>query len=304
MNQWHPVPASLAAALVKRNWTKDNRAPEAVAYLWTWSVMRNGVTVSIRDLGNYAGWSKWKARNMLEMVRRDFNAWENGITKPHQSGQSPDTSRTVAGQLPDTKPQQSQMVAEQNQTVAGQSPDTDRTVAGRSRVIPHTNTKTTTSTKHSSESAPKLKRLWDLIQERRSKYIPGSKPLTLTNQRRRVLKGRLSEHSEQEVLSVVDWWLNATHPRARYLRQEGHGIDTVLRPSNFGQYLDFSREVKIPPKKRKQAPPPKPKELPGLSTYRVEQVDAAKDALADLRETMSPETFKRAVLTYLAQEAK
>ena len=105
-------------------------------------------------------------------------------------------------------------------------------------------------------------------------------------------------------MGVVEWWLKATHPRARYLRQEGHGIDTVLRPSNFGQYLDFSRESKPKPILKKKPEPPKKQELPGISTYSVEQVDSAKEALADLRPTMKPSTWRRAIETYLHQMAK
>ena len=215
MKQWHPVPAEYAAALVKRTWSKDNQAPEAVAYLWTWSIMRNGVNVSIRDLANYTAWSKWKSRILLQRVKDDFFAWEQDTqrggyvarqdsprrrsvppqdshrggyvqaetdseadmceslqapqiyfanedsqakmnvlqedsqakiylqqqdSQPHKTGQAPDRDRTETGQKPDRQRQRIQALTGQNQTDTGQKPDSNQTGAGRSRVIPHTNT--------------------------------------------------------------------------------------------------------------------------------------------------------------------
>ncbi len=305
MKQWHPVPAEYAAALVKRTWSKDNQAPEAVAYLWTWSVMRNSVTVSIRDLARYAGWSNWKARQMLQRVRTEYNDWE---AEPHRSVQQPYSDRTPAEHQPYTKPQQKQGLIRVNQTPTVQEPDTNRTPTERSRVIPNTNTNTTTSTKHTKplgSDGVNVAKVWDEIQTKRKAVVPGAKQMTLTKPRRKVLKARLVEHCEQDVLSVVDWWLNSTHKRAVYLRQEGHGIDTLLRPSNFPQYLDFSKEAKSPtrrkPKPDPKAPPKRP-QLPTLADYSSEEIRKAQTELIALRDGMKPATWKNAILTYLHQE--
>tara|TARA_R100001443_G_scaffold18245_1_gene29079 strand:- start:5399 stop:6094 length:696 start_codon:yes stop_codon:yes gene_type:complete len=145
MKQWHPVPAEFAAALVKTRWTKENQAPEAVAYLWCWNLTHSGVNVSIRDLANYTGWSRWRARIMREKVVAIYNGWiegedfgdpaqEDGRGKPHETSQQPDSGQTRNGQQPATKPKRKQRLSRLKRTAARQQTDSNQTDAGRSRV--------------------------------------------------------------------------------------------------------------------------------------------------------------------------
>ena len=54
----------------------------------------------------------------------------------------------------------------------------------------------------------------------------------------------IMEHSATDVQAVIKWWLVSRHPRADYLRENGHGIDTLLRASNFAKYLEMAQEPK------------------------------------------------------------
>ena len=54
----------------------------------------------------------------------------------------------------------------------------------------------------------------------------------------------MKEHSKEEVLQVIDWWLTSRHQRAVYVR-ENHSIDTLFRAKNFDAYLDFSSETEL-----------------------------------------------------------
>jgi len=133
----------------------------------------------------------------------------------------------------------------------------------------------------------------------------------LTDARQRTLKARLKEHTAQDVVAVVKWWLQSSHQRAQYLRDNGYGIDTVLRPSNFTTYLELSR---VPPPKPKLATvtrmgtslstysaPRRTNEPPALSHYSERQIAAVKADLEDLQATCKPDTWDRMVRTALAQ---
>ena len=83
---------------MKHRWTRENPAPEVVAYLWVWKLVRDGVNVSIRDVATYAGWTRWQARKLRERVSEEMMEWEEttqGKKTPHDSGHRPDNRRTI-----------------------------------------------------------------------------------------------------------------------------------------------------------------------------------------------------------------
>ncbi len=89
--------------------------------------------------------------------------------------------------------------------------------------------------------------LWEKINDLRQQHLaPGTKPLKLSDGRRRAIRGRVKESSKDDVLSVVKWFLTSSHQRAVYIRMN-HSIDTVLRPSNFQNYLEFSQAPEMSP---------------------------------------------------------
>lgn len=89
---------------------------------------------------------------------------------------------------------------------------------------------------------PKGSDIWDEINARL--VDKGRRKLKLTTSRRRALNARVKEHSKEEVLQVIDWWLTSRHQRAVYVR-ENHSIDTLFRAKNFDAYLDFSSETEL-----------------------------------------------------------
>tara|TARA_R110000822_G_scaffold301311_1_gene425131 strand:- start:976 stop:1386 length:411 start_codon:yes stop_codon:yes gene_type:complete len=82
--------------------------------------------------------------------------------------------------------------------------------------------------------------LWDELNGLRKSLDSAARPLKLSSSRQRSLKARLKEHSAADVVAVVEWWLRSSHQRAQYLRDNGYGIDTVLRPANFTTYLELA----------------------------------------------------------------
>ncbi len=219
MKQWHPAPSEWIAELVKVRWTRDNQAPKVVAHLWMWHLLSSGATVTVRDLMEYTGWSKWKAHTFQREALTFRNDWAS-----HDSGQEPDKNRTAGPTISDT---------------CEPKPDRNRTETGHSRVRdPLPTTKDLQGTEKSTSNLG-LKELWDQVNDIR-KRAGQKRALKLTSDRRRAVTARLKEHSAEDVLRVVEWWQFSNHERATFLREKGLTIATILRPSNFADYLDFA----------------------------------------------------------------
>ena len=221
MKQWHPAPSEWIAELVKVRWTRDNQAPKVVAHLWMWHLLGSGATVTVRDLMDYTGWSKWKAHTFQREALTFRNDW---VT--HDSGQEPDKNRTAGPTISDT---------------CEPKPDKNRTETGHSRGRDPLIKTTPLQGTEKSTSNLGLKDLWDQVNDIR-KQAGHRRPLKLNQARHRVLAARVTEYSEAEVLRVVSWWMFSKHERATFLRQKGLTIATILRASNFADYLDFAHE--------------------------------------------------------------
>ena len=304
MKQWHPVPSELAASLMKHRWTRENPAPEVVAYLWVWKLVRDGVNVSIRDVATYAGWTRWQARKLRERVSAEMMEWEEttqGKKSTHDSGQSPDSRRTPTRQSPDSQELKNQQLSDQNQTPTRHEPDTDQTVAGHSRASSSLKTKETITITKEQGAKSSLVSLWDEINDIREKNHV--RKLSLSTARKRTLKARLKEHSKDDVLKVIDWWMTSKHERAVFLRTKGIGINTVISPSKFPEYLDFANTkpnsvFQLGPKKTNVIPIRK--QLRPISDFTKAEVESAKSELQGLSWT-SEESYNLAIQTLLNQ---
>ena len=254
------------------------------------------------------GWTDWKARQALKAE----NLWQSTNRRP--TDDQPAANRKTApkrvrsqaapsGSHPDRIPASSTRALKQN------TEDKTQTVK--------------TLTSDSPKPAPRVgpvRRVFEQIVKLRIEAMPGARELVLTKARGQTLKARIMEHSEEEVLAVVRWWLKSQHPRAGYLRENGHGIDTLLRASNFAKYLEFSREpdraVVTPQAKQAWArtqkpsnpgrlpPPSAPRtpEPPKLNAYSAEQIAAVEAEFEPLRATCKPETWDRMIRTALEQQ--
>ena len=56
----------------------------------------------------------------------------------------------------------------------------------------------------------------------------------------RLLVARIGEHDAEAVETVLRWWAFSGHSRAEFLRDKGLGLKTVLRSSNFAEYLEMA----------------------------------------------------------------
>lgn len=103
------------------------------------------------------------------------------------------------------------------------------------------NNKTTEqqSSLESSKEDTSVSDLWKEINEAR-KEAGSARALKLTAKRRRALGARLKEHTTDDMMRVVDWWIHSDHHRATWLRDGGYSIDTILR--HFDEYLDLSHQ--------------------------------------------------------------
>ncbi len=92
-------------------------------------------------------------------------------------------------------------------------------------------------------AAPSVKRdqvPYAVVVDLLSSHMPGkAKP---TSKRKPKLRRIHTEHGMDAIRSVGAW-LTSEHPRAKYLRDHGHGLDTVIR--KFDEYLELA-EAPIP----------------------------------------------------------
>jgi hypothetical protein len=72
------------------------------------------------------------------------------------------------------------------------------------------------------------------------------------------LAARIDEHGFDDVASVLRWFATSDSQRARFLRDGGYGLSTLLRPTKFTDYADMANrpEPAAPGEWRGQAAAP------------------------------------------------
>ena len=230
MKQWQPAPKHMALELMKVRWAKQNPAPDVVVHLWMWHLVSSGGTVTIRDIMDYAGWSKWKSHNFKKEFVTFRNHWVS-----NDSGQKPDKNVTATPTI---------------STTCDDKPDA-YTGHSRARTTPTTlNSLQPTINKTHKADKDSLDALWEQVNAIRTR-AGHTRRLALPPARRRVLRARVREHSEEDVLRVIEWWLFSPHDRAEFLREKNIAIKTIISPSKFSEYLEFSYQENQAPSKPK-----------------------------------------------------
>jgi hypothetical protein len=114
------------------------------------------------------------------------------------------------------------------------SPPAHHQLAGESLIYNKTTDQHINNNVELATPALELAVLWQRLNDLRD-----GRALKLNAARAKVLRARLSEHSAAEILQVVEWRHTSQHPRAIYLREQGYGIDTLLRAGKFAGYLEL-----------------------------------------------------------------
>tara|TARA_R110002020_G_scaffold150501_4_gene327311 strand:+ start:1159 stop:1710 length:552 start_codon:yes stop_codon:yes gene_type:complete len=152
---------------------------------------------------------------MLKQVATFVSEW-NAKERPHYtSGHNP--------------PQPNDNRGLQGATV--QEPDTLRTQNG------HHARDTTEQEQNKNKKLQRLVRVWDEMEAVRLEHQPNGKQRKI-GKRRVTLMARIEEHGADEVVHCWRWMHEADDPRARYLRENGYGIDTFMRASKLRDYMD------------------------------------------------------------------
>ena len=201
------------------------------------------------------GWTDWQARAAM----KDEASWGANLQP--------------ASNAPPTSIQDSPPKPLESQEPTSSPPPTHIQPASPRADIQNNTTHNTNLSECSKEHSSNLglKDLWDQVNVIR--FQAGHRrPLKLNKARHRVLAARVSEYSEVEVLRVVSWWMFSKHERATFLRAKGLTIATILRPSNFADYLDFAHEPE---------PTHAPKQRRGAAYVSVADRLAEAEALRD-----------------------
>jgi len=228
MKQWQPAPKHMALELMKVRWTKQNPAPDVVVHLWMWHLVSSGGTTTIRDIMDYAGWSKWKSHNFKKEFVTFRNHWVS-----NDSGQKPDKNVTATPTI---------------STTCDDKPDA-YTGHSRARTTPTTlNSLQPTVNKTHKADKDSLDALWEKVNAIRTR-AGHTRKLSLPPARRRVLRARVKDFNAEDVLRVIEWWLFSPHDKAVWLRENGIRMDTIISPSKFHKYLEYSHEENQAPSK-------------------------------------------------------
>lgn len=218
MQYWRPVPQALIADLLICRWTKENQAPDAVGYMVVLDRMMAGAPWSARKLATYAGWSRWKATQTLAQAKNFASTWGTGqppVTVGYQPYQTNETN-DIAEQ-PSQKP-------------AKEQPETSHHGRGSYK----NTTKQNRKPKHTSSE---IDVVWEEMETVRLEANPKGKRRKVGG-RRHTLQLRVNEHGKDAVLHAWVWFWNSNDRRARYLRDEGYGVQTFLRAGNLRDYID------------------------------------------------------------------
>ena len=209
-----PRPWTRAAVLMDLRWWADQERMERAS--------RPG-RIALRKRW---GWTDWKCRQALK-AEDEWGDKKENLQPPYHSP----TTR-----LPESSPNHLESQGQPSSVPTSPLPPPSPSA------LRHKNT-TTQDTEALGAKAPmsdKASQVWDKVNEIRKRHSPEARALKLTKARRSVLKARLEEHTEEELLRVVEWRESSPHHRAQFLRDGGHGIDTLLRASKFEGYLDAS----------------------------------------------------------------
>tara|TARA_R110000822_G_scaffold23443_3_gene72503 strand:+ start:2622 stop:3524 length:903 start_codon:yes stop_codon:yes gene_type:complete len=240
---------------------------------------------SRRRLGERWGWTDYKTREALKAEQ----VWGSPTKSQRDPKEIPKGSQT-------------------NPKIDSQTPvttETDHPTKSQEdpKLIPKGSPRAELHTTHNTQqtnsiTSDKTKDLWEEIMAERAKAFKGVRYLKLTPSRRSMLAARVREHSREEVMGVVRWWLYSKHDRADYIRKN-HTIGTVLRPSNFPTYLEFSTQLEVVKTPHLYAEPKAPAEELGIDTFPKAIVEKVTFDLDYMKEILTPDQFVRAVTVEL-----
>lgn len=220
---WWPT----IAAEMPRPWTRA-----AVLMDLRWWSDQEGVGRARRpgrpSLGRRWGWGDWTVRQVLK-AEDEWGDKKAGRLQPASSSHPAPIQKASANPLESQAPPSSPPPA----LIQPASPRADI----------HTDTQTPIHTREqcsNEHTSDKVSQVWEKVNQIRKSHTPEARALKLNKARRAVLKARLEEHTEEEILRVIEWRENSPHSRAVFLREGGHGVDTLLRASKFEAYLDAS----------------------------------------------------------------
>lgn len=224
MDQWRPVPRALITKVGRRRWTRENPASELAGFCWALDQLMDGYPPSIRDVADYAGWTHWHARQMLDRVREHHREWVSLRRQPHSyDAQIPHEAQTP-------EPNHS----EDLQPPPAQIPhDTTHESAHRERG-------TTTQDKNNTQidmgrNGTDVDRCWHALETIRLNHSKRGRRRKLGehHQSLRVLLGRWSM---QDLEHAWRWWWESGHHIPSFCQQKGLDYGTFLNPVNHARY--------------------------------------------------------------------
>jgi len=213
------------------------------------------------------GWGQKRVRLALKAE----GEWGSpAATNKEGRGQRGASQGPARGQKPTPKPLESQDRGASQGPHEGQ-PGAPRADLHKTQPQPQTSE---CSKEHLSDKPDPTADTWARMLEVRARHRPKARTLKLTSPRRRVLNGRLKDHDAEALLRVTEWHYTSNHHIPTFNREQGHDLDTLVRPANFDRYLEMADSEVDHPR------PPKPNGRP--------QYKDIRERLAEAREMRKP----------------
>ena len=241
-------------------WSKGNPAPDAVGYMVALDRIMAGAPFSARKLADYCGWTRWHSTQVLGSVRAFLSEWH----QPHQTaGYQPPTPSNAKGLQGQPGHNPANYQPETGHHAGGytstptEQPQPEHTYAGARGADSLVGAPQAGGGPSPLASGPPIEKeghppkakakavdltgLWDAMEDIRLGAMPGSRRAQL-GKRRDMLRARVAEHGETQLLHCWRWWWQSNDQRAQFLRDNGYGISTFLRAGKLRDYMDKATE--------------------------------------------------------------
>jgi hypothetical protein len=242
---WIPLPERLVDDVLTA--PNEKRRLWAVAYLLMWVIAflraKRERPASLSDLKSWSASTTQKraiaAREDALNCLSDWNPQKKGTKTGLEgdqkgTGKGPERDWKGTGETEDEAANSLASGLEGDQKETERGPEGDQKGTARGRAVRKT------QNRDSKGTAYDLLSVWnDLETHRLGLQGSGSRSWSLTKPRQRLLKARLGDGlSLDDLREVWTWWHQASHPRAVFLRENGHTVDTVLR--HAAEYLELA----------------------------------------------------------------
>lgn len=271
-DNWHPCPRALIDDALTKRWSKKHPAPDIVGFMAAFARINTASPWTARSLAEWAGWSRWKASQILSSAKSWESEWNNSghsIQKAtgHHSGTIPDTYgtdpatfRTDSSKIQPSRAGNYNTRHDNTSLTTNNRPispliepviDSPEGISSATAVPVDETGLAAPESKAAASAQPEQPKkapriayaaFWDAMEGLRLAKVPNARRIKM-GRRHSTIRARISEHGEKELIHAWRWLWESSHPRALFLRENNHATyETFFRASKCSTYVQFAAE--------------------------------------------------------------